>query len=121
MWAATGVPIYEAAGAAGRPSQEHPSEATVTAVVLFVLAGIYQLSVPKSRCLERCRLRLTASRPRGQALGRGVGHGGWCLACSWPTMTLLIAAGAMNRLAMVVISLVLFAERHVSPGGRFAP
>jgi predicted metal-binding membrane protein len=119
VWAATGVPIFEAAVAAGRLSQGHPAGATATAVVLFVLAGVYQLSVPKSRCLERCRLRLSARGPRGKALGQGVGHGGWCVACSWATMALLIAAGVMNLLAMVVISLVLYAERHLFPGRAF--
>ena len=119
VWAATGVPVYEAAVAAGRLSQEHTTAATATAVALFVVAGLYQLSVPKQRCLDRCRLRLSFAHARGTALGRGVGHGGWCVACSWATMALLIAAGVMNLFAMAAISLVLYGERHLFPGRTF--
>lgn len=119
VWAATGVPVYEAALAAGRLSQGHTAAATATAVALFVVAGLYQLSVPKERCLDRCRLRLSSAQARGRALGRGVGHGGWCVACSWATMALLIAAGVMNLFAMAAISLVLYGERHLFPGRAF--
>lgn len=119
VWAGTGVPVYEAALAAGRLSQEHTTAATATAVALFVVAGLYQLSVPKERCLDRCRLRLSSAQARVRTLGRGVGHGGWCVACSWATMALLIAAGVMNLFAMAAISLVLYGERHLFPGRTF--
>ena len=120
LWAATGLIAYPAVSGAGHLAGHNPPAARAAAVALFVVAGLYQLSKAKGRCVEH--FRRTVAGPVGldrspwQSGGR---HAIWCLGCSWAVMALFIAVGVMNLPAMVIITVGLFAERHLLPGRSF--
>jgi membrane protein implicated in regulation of membrane protease activity len=51
----------------------------------------------------------------------GAGHGGWCLGCCWALMAALFALGAMSMVWMILIAVLIAAEkllpwRYVSVG-----
>jgi len=79
-------------------------------------AGLYQLTAPKEACLRRCRDRLTFLHERWRpgrlgALRMGTEHGGYCVGCSWALMAALFALGAMSLTWMVVVAVLIAAER----------
>jgi predicted metal-binding membrane protein len=120
VWAATGVIAFPAAAGAGHLAAHDPGAARAAAVILFFVAGLYQLSGVKARCLEHCRRTLAG--PAGldrSSWPNGGRHAVWCLGCSWAAMALLIAVGVMNIPAMLLIAVGLFTERHLLPGRTF--
>ena len=69
--------------------------------VLFILAGIYQLTPFKYACLRQCRSPFAFVLNHWRdgwsgALRMGAGHGLYCLGCCWVLMALLFAVGVMN-------------------------
>jgi predicted metal-binding membrane protein len=120
VWAATGLPAFTVAVVAGRLADHHPAVATGAAVAIFALAGLYQFTATKRRSLDHCQVPLTPGGSLSKALGMGARFGGWCLACSWGAMALMIAVGVMNITAMVVLALVIYGERFVFPGRLFS-
>lgn len=116
VWVATGLPAFGVAVMAGRLAARHPTVATAGAAVIFALCGVYQFTATKCRCLEHCRARLSVDGTLATALRGGARYGGWCLACSWGAMALMIAFGLMNVAAMAVLALVISAERLWFPG-----
>lgn len=92
---------------------------------LLVLAGLYQLSPLKRRCLSHCRTPLqfimTSWRDgRLGALRMGLDHGVTCLGCCWLLFVILFPLGIMNLAAMAAITLVVFAEKALPRGERVA-
>ena len=55
----------------------------------------------------------------GGALQMGVVHGAYCLGCCWALFAVLVAAGVMSLAWMLLLTLVIFAEK-VLPVGRRA-
>jgi predicted metal-binding membrane protein len=120
LWASTGLIAYPADSLAGHLAEHDHAAARAAAVTLFVVAGLYQLSDVKGRCVEHCRRALAGPpRPFRSPWWSGGRQAAWCLGCSWALMALFIAAGVMNVLAMVVITAGLLTERHLLPGRRF--
>jgi predicted metal-binding membrane protein len=117
VWAAAGLPAYGLAWLAGSLAAGHPGAAHVLAAGLFAGCGIYQLSGLKGRCLAHCRsplallLHYGSYRGRFRDLRAGVHHGGYCLACCWGLMLVLIAAGVMNLAVMIGLAAVVLAEK----------
>jgi predicted metal-binding membrane protein len=117
VWAAAGVPALGLASLAGRLASAHPGAAHVTAVATFAVCGIYQLTGLKDRCLARCRSPFSLLMGYGSYRGKlrdfrvGLHHGGYCLACCWALMVLLIAVGVMNLFAMVGIATLVVVEK----------
>jgi predicted metal-binding membrane protein len=90
--------------------------------VVFIGAGFYQLTPLKRLCLEHCRspLAFVMTHWRAGRLGAlrmGLSHGGYCLGCCWALFAVLVAAGVMSLAWMLLLTLVIFAEK-VLPGGR---
>jgi predicted metal-binding membrane protein len=89
---------------------------------IFAIAGIYQLTSFKDVCLRHCRSPMSLLTHytgfRGPAIDIRVGihHGLYCIACCWGLMLILVAAGVMNILAMVVLTIVIFAEKMLPHG-----
>jgi predicted metal-binding membrane protein len=87
---------------------------------LLVIAGFYQWGVVKGVCLSRCRsplgflLERYRSGYRG-ALVLGLAHGAFCVGCCWMLMLLAWVGGAMNLAWMVVLTLLVAAERLLRP------
>ena len=84
---------------------------------VFATCGLYQLTPLKSRCLKHCRSPLSLLLHYGAYRGRlrdvraGVHHGAYCLGCCWSLMALFVVVGVMNLAAMVVLAIVVLAEK----------
>jgi len=129
VWAAAGLPAYGLAWIAGWLTGSRPSGAHAAAIAVFAVAGVYQLSPLKDRCLARCRspfaqlLHYGSYRGKARDLRVGVHHGGYCLGCCWALMLVLIAVGVMNVAAMAGLVALVLAEKTWSRGvaaGRLA-
>jgi predicted metal-binding membrane protein len=88
----------------------------------LIAAGIYQASPLKNVCLARCRtpmqfLMTSWREGYGSALRMGVQHGVYCLGCCWLLFVVLFPLGMMNVAALVLITVLIFAEK-VLPLGR---
>jgi predicted metal-binding membrane protein len=46
----------------------------------------------------------------------GLSHGAYCLGCCWALFAVLVAAGVMSLAWMLLLTLIVFAEK-VLPGG----
>jgi predicted metal-binding membrane protein len=125
VWTFAAIPAFGLAWLAGRLLGNHPAGATALAVGIFVACGIYQLTPMKDRCLARCRsplgfvLKFGSYRGWSRELRVGLYHGGFCLACCWALMALLIAFGLMNLGAMIALSAFVLVEKTTSWGIRF--
>jgi predicted metal-binding membrane protein len=89
--------------------------------VLFILAGIYQLTPLKNACLHQCRspfaFVLNHWRDgRYGALHMGASHGLYCLGCCWVLMALLFAVGVMNLVGVAAIAALVFVEKLLRGG-----
>lgn len=117
VWAAAGLPAYGLAWLAGWLTGRHPGAAHAVGVAVFAVCGIYQLSSLKDRCLAHCRSPLALLLHYGSYRGRfrdvrvGVHHGGYCLACCWGLMAILIAVGMMNVLVMAGLAALVLVEK----------
>ena len=117
VWAAAGLPAFGLAWLAGRLTGLHPGAAHIVAVTVFAVAGLYQLSPLKDRCLAHCRsplgllLHYGSYRGRSRDLRVGVHHGGYCLGCCWALMVILIAVGVMNVAVMVGLAALVLTEK----------
>ena len=92
---------------------------------ILILAGIYQLSPWKHRCLNHCRNPaefLTHHRKPGRlgAVRMGMEHGAFCVGCCWVLMALLFVGGIMNVLWIAVLATVVLLEKLAPQGPWFA-
>ena len=114
FWAVAGVVAFPAAVLAGWLSDRHAAIATSTAVVLCAVCAAYQVSPLRRHCLtHRLRTHLARSdtnHPRASQFRRGITHGGWCAACTWANMLVLLAFGLMNIAAMSTLAAVVYVE-----------
>jgi predicted metal-binding membrane protein len=88
------------------------------------LAGAFQFSKLKYRCLDECRTplafvmeRWTGESPRVQALRIGVEHGAFCVGCCWALMLLMFGVGAGSVGWMFALGAVMAVEKN-APWGR---
>lgn len=89
--------------------------------VVFLVAGLYQFSPLKRRCLTHCRSPmefLVGRWPRGAAgaLRLGAHHGLYCIGCCWPAMALLFVGGVMNFLWAAALAVLILAEKAAPRG-----
>jgi predicted metal-binding membrane protein len=119
LWSLAGIIAYLAAVAAERVAARVGLSAATAARIggaLLILAGLYQLTPLKNTCLAKCRspLGFIVTSWRDGALGAvrmGLVHGAYCLGCCWLLFVILFPLGMMNVAAMLVIALVVFAEK----------
>lgn len=90
----------------------------------LILAGVYQYTPLKYRCLDKCRspFSFIIEHWRGgnqivQALRLGIHHGVFCLGCCWSLMLVMFAVGAGNLGWMLALGGVMAVEKNV-PWGR---
>jgi predicted metal-binding membrane protein len=94
----------------------------------LLLAGAFQFSSLKYRCLEKCRSPLTfvlehwqGRQQRWQAFRLGVDHGVFCVGCCWALMLLMFVVGVGSSVAwMFVLAVVMGVEKNVSWGRRMS-
>jgi predicted metal-binding membrane protein len=128
-WAACGAVAFAALTGTGRLLAVSPTAAKWLGVGIFILAGIYQFTSWKDRCLRRCRSPIGALmyyigfKGPSRDVRVGLHHGATCVGCCWGLMIVLIAVGVMNVAVMAALAVVIFAEklwRHGKPFGQGA-
>lgn len=89
---------------------------------VLILAGLYQFTPLKDRCLAHCRSPAAFLsrhyRPgRYGALRMGAIHGAYCVGCCWALMALLFVGGIMNLVWIAALTLLVAAEK-LGPAGK---
>jgi predicted metal-binding membrane protein len=89
---------------------------------VLVLAGGFQFSKLKDRCLTVCRspggyLRQHYRRGAAAAFRLGAGHGVFCVGCCWALMLVAFAAGVASLWWMAALTAVMVFEK-TGRGGR---
>ena len=99
----------------------------VVGAVVLALAGAFQFSSLKYRCLERCRTpfgfvnaRWRGRRPAREALRIGFEHGVFCVGCCWALMLVTFVVGMGNLGWMLVLAALMAAEKNLPSGRLFA-
>jgi predicted metal-binding membrane protein len=129
-WAGFGVLAYGLSRALGTlaPMGMGTAPATRTvwsAAVILAVAGLYQFSPLKARCLRHCRSPLGFLLHFGSYSGRlrdvraGAYHGAYCVGCCWSLMLILVAVGLMNWAWMIGLTAVVFVEKIWRSGQAF--
>jgi predicted metal-binding membrane protein len=93
---------------------------------VLALAGAFQFSALKERCLTVCRhpygyLLEHYRRGPGGAFALGRRHGLFCLGCCWALMLLMFAAGVANLWWMAGLTALMAYEKTGARGARAVP
>ncbi len=85
---------------------------------ILLLAGLFQFSNFKYKCLSHCRSPLEFimhhwKEGKKGAFNMGVAHGWYCLGCCWILMLVLFATGIMNLFWVAAIALFVLIEKMV--------
>jgi predicted metal-binding membrane protein len=126
VWAALGVVAFVLARGADRLARDRPGAAPWVAAALLAVAGVYQLTPLKDRCLHRCRSPLGLLLGLGRFAGplrdvrAGVWHGGYCAGCCWALMLALLVLGMMDVAWMVALAVVILLEKTWRHGKHFS-
>ncbi|MBI1895246.1 MAG: DUF2182 domain-containing protein [Acidobacteria bacterium] len=95
--------------------------------LLLLMAGAFQFSSFKHKCLEKCRSPFSfvmehwrGEQERWQAFRLGVDHGVFCVGCCWALMLLMFAVGAGSLLWMMVLAIVMAVEKTLPWGRRLS-
>ena len=99
------------------------SNEQVVAGGVLLLAGAFQFTDLKERCLRQCRTPggfLAARYRRGVAAAFriGVEHGAFCLGCCWALMLLMFAVGVANLAWMAPLTALMVYEKVGRHGDR---
>jgi predicted metal-binding membrane protein len=96
----------------------------VLGAIVLGIAGIFQFSDLKYRCLDRCRAPLSfilrhwqGGDVHRQALAIGIHHGIYCVGCCWALMLLMFIVGTGSVGWMLALGAVMAAEKNL-PRGR---
>ena len=93
---------------------------------ILLLAGAFQFSPLKERCLDACRTpmeflwRHYGRGPR-RAWRLGIRHGVFCLGCCWALMLVMFAVGVGNIVWMAGLTGVMAIEKTAPWGRRLVP
>lgn len=93
----------------------------------LLVAGAFQFSSLKYRCLDKCRAPLGfvmrywrgGSAP-AQALSLGAHHGLFCVGCCWALMLLMFAVGTGNVGWMLLLGAVMAIEKNATWGRKLS-
>jgi len=95
--------------------------------VVFGIAGLFQFSSLKYRCLDKCRAPLSfvmrhwnGKDVRRNALLLGLDHGVYCVGCCWAMMLLMFVLGTGSVGWMLLLGAVMAAEKNLPFGRRLA-
>jgi len=91
--------------------------------IILIVAGLYQWTSLKDRCLANCRAPLFFIQRHGgfqrralPSLGLGLQHGLYCIGCCWALMLLLFVGGVMNIAWIAGIAAVVLLEKIMTDG-----
>src|SRR5205809_658954 len=103
------------------------ANAWVIGVGILLLAGAFQFSRLKYRCLDRCRAPLSfvmeywrGRHDRRNALLLGINHGIFCVGCCWALMLLMFGVGVGNIGWMLALGVVMAVEKNMSWGRKLS-
>jgi predicted metal-binding membrane protein len=130
VWSLVGLMVYGAGVAAQRLVAATPwlqAQTHAGAGGLLLVAGVYQFTPLKYRCLDKCRSPLSfvlghwqGEHDRRNALRLGAHHGLFCVGCCWALMLLMFAVGVGNLGWMLLLGAVMAVEKNVSWGRRLS-
>jgi predicted metal-binding membrane protein len=90
----------------------------------LLVAGLWQFSPIRDRCLDECRspLGFVMNRWRGlaerrEALTMGIAHGAFCIGCCWSLMLVMFGVGLGSATAMLLLGGLTAVEKNM-PWGR---
>jgi predicted metal-binding membrane protein len=99
----------------------------VIGVIVLTIAGIFQFSRFKYRCLDKCRTPFSfinehwrGHAERRQSFQLGVHHGLFCVGCCWAIMLLMFLVGMGSVGWMLGIGAVMAIEKNVAWGRRLS-
>jgi predicted metal-binding membrane protein len=129
-WAAFGALAYAGAVSFREATASTPwlsENAWILGAATLLVAGAYQFTRLKYRCLDKCRSPLsfvtehwTGQRHRRHALWLGVDHGLFCVGCCWALMLLMFPLGAGNLGWMLLLGALMAVEKNISWGKALA-
>jgi predicted metal-binding membrane protein len=130
VWGAFGLAAHLADWGvviAVRRSEWLVANAWVIGAAILAIAGVYQFTELKYRCLDKCRAPLgfviahwRGTGEKSQAFLLGVRHGVFCVGCCWCLMLLMFVIGSANIGWMLELGAVMAAEKNLPAGRRLA-
>ena len=93
---------------------------------VLLLAGAFQFSSLKERCLDACRNPMHFmwrfyGRGVSKAWSFGIHHGLFCLGCCWALMLIMFAVGVGQLVVMALLTGLMTIEKTARHGRRLAP
>ena len=115
------IAIYEALNVSMGLSTSLVPLSVIGPSAILIVAGIYQFTPLKSRCLSGCvsPIGFFAVHYRNGLLGSiqmGFRHGVYCVGCCWAYMLVMLAVGAMSIPVMAVLAGVIALEKVIVRG-----
>ncbi len=98
----------------------------VIGATTFAVAGVFQFSPLKGRCLKQCRSSFSFfvryyRKGVGAAWHLGLHHGAFCLGSCWALMLVMFGLGVGSLLSMAVLTGVMVIEKTYPGGQRLRP
>ena len=131
VWCCFGIPIFFLALLSNYLMLHAPLQGIGLGIIVFILAGIYQITPLQRRFLTHCNPSLgcdvccvaqdVSARSPFLDLKVGIEHSFSCLGCCGNLMIVLLAVGLMNLPWMVLITLVIFIEKVWHDASRLNP
>lgn len=97
-------------------------------VVVLVLAGTYQFTPLKRKCLTSCRspFLFVSQHWRGasaswESFQMGVSHGWFCVGCCWTLMVVMFAVGMGSLGWMLLLAALMAVEKNVARAAFLSP
>ena len=128
VWSAFGVAAWVADRLVHAAVEAIPWLAANPRLILattLLVAGLWQFSPLRDRCLDECRspLGFVLNRWRGtserrEALLMGVAHGAFCVGCCWSLMLVMFGVGMSSLVAMLVLGGLTAIEKNLPQGRR---
>ncbi len=124
-YAILGIGAYLAVyGAVALSSMLHsfpPILFVIAPSAVLIVAGIYQFSSLKARCLSQCIspfgfFAVHTSNGLLGAFRMGFSHGTYCVGCCWAYMLVMLAVGAMSIPVMAALAGVIALEKVILRG-----
>jgi predicted metal-binding membrane protein len=121
VWALVGVALLMTWSVGMEHSGLAMEEFRVVHAILLIIAGAYQFTSLKTKCLGYCESPMSFFMRRWStgtfgAVKMGMYHGMYCLGCCWPYFLLMVALGWMNLSWMALFASIIFAEKAWSKG-----